>query len=485
MTNLSTIEIDETIDVQTATRAGEYEPTAKQYAFQTSPAIIRFALGGMRSGKTLAAIDETYREHARYEDVPGEILITRKTGPELTRFTIPDFEKYIPPAIMRYPGGWAGKSWRSTDRRLLLRGMKSLLFQSLDDVRKVGGGEFLACMIDQIEECDVDDLEYLLTRLSNPGTPGRLWATGNTLSAGWVYEWAEKHPHDCMIFEFSMYDNAEHLSPDYIAKMERMFRGRVRDAYLLGKRATIGGNVWPEWDTNYHSRESINILDATVYRSWDPGQLHPAVSFHQKDLHNDIWLVVGEIEAEDVGTRRFAEDVLDYSRIRFPDLRFRDVGDPDLMRRSPSSDTSSRDILASMGILVSMKKTGKKGRVELVRERLLPHADGSPALLVDRTHCPRLIRTFENWPVDTNTGLPKRDGNYEHLGDTLTYFADHHIQPRRRIWKELDEVLPTREKLLKSRREWYDRLAGREKKPMRIKLERYSYSGIGQGVNRR
>ncbi len=186
---------------------------------------------------------------------------------------------------------------------------------------------------------------------------------------------------------------------------------------------------------NLHVRELKYNPAAPIYRAWDFGWHHPACSWNQ--CINNRWYILAELMGNSITIDRFGQEVKLASRELFPDGIFSDIdfGDPAGNQKNDKSERTSVEILAAMGINVVSKISTYRERKEIIEKKLLTlnPSDGLPELLIDSSckiirdgflggyHYPEYIdgRQFNSKVME----VPYRDSYYEHLMNTVEYFA--------------------------------------------------------------
>ncbi|MEW6054881.1 MAG: hypothetical protein AB1552_14050, partial [Nitrospirota bacterium] len=213
--------------------------------------------------------------------------------------------------------------------------------------------------------------------------------------------------------------------------------GRMRELYLDGDDVALAGRVWPEFSFRRHVREHVDIFmgrrddghSNQIWRSWDFGYRHPAVTWHQIDRERDRWNVLAELEGEDIAIGKFTKEVMEYEQAIFGQrgvqIGFRNCGDPAGNQTSDKSEMTSAEIVRHItGSAVLTSNMGVMPMVELVRHRLVERDD---AFGIHR-RCKRTIDGLDYGYVwNERTGRPEKDGNFDHLMDTLQYFAAVHM----------------------------------------------------------
>lgn len=411
----------------------DYEPKEKQSRFHLSEAKYRLYIGAWRAGKSYAGCMEAIKQSMLYKGNIG--LIGRKDFTDLRDTTLKTFLDICPPEIIQ--------SYNKTEHHIVFKNGSEIYFRELKDRQGLGSLELGWFYIDEAEEVAEDVYIYLKGRLSSKKTKRQCgWLTSNPPNEDhWLYRHFQlKETSDGELFHASTYENKEHLPEGYIEGLEKM-PASWRKKYLEGNWGfTPDGKPFHQGyiETLHKRKLQYNTL-RPIYRVWDYGWHHPACSFHQIDVKGR-WLILKEHMGTDITIQRYGEQMKIQSREWFPDAKFSDVdyGDPAGEQKSDKSEKTSVEILASLGIFVVSKPSTYRIRKEIVERKLSTLIEGLPALMIDES-C-RIINDGFNggyhYPerkagAQFNPNLmeaPFKDGYYEHLMNTVEYFAVNHFQ---------------------------------------------------------
>jgi phage terminase large subunit len=168
-----------------------YKPSARQKLFHACTALFRLYGGAKGGGKSVALLWEAIDWCLK---VPGcNVLLLRRTYPELKQGLIDHFEKYVPAPI--YGGR---KNYNQSSAFVRFPNGSKLKFgacQHEKDVMAYNGHEYVFIGIDEATECTYEIFEYLtfqnrcpvkidvngnpvvpcMALASNPGGPGHEW----------------------------------------------------------------------------------------------------------------------------------------------------------------------------------------------------------------------------------------------------------------------------------------------------------------------
>lgn len=262
-----------------------------QYGFHQSLNKIQMMAGGFGNGKSACLCIKCLR-YAR--DYPGSVgLMSRESYKKLNDTLRHEFFKWCPPS-------WIRRRPTKDDNTVVLTNSSIIHFRYIAQRGKQSedgqttsnllSATYDYAAVDQVEDPGIvqKDILDLIGRLrgSTPYRPPygqedlRMPRTGprHLLLAcnpthNWVYKtlvqpwqlWKTKgikspalmiHPKTGEpifdLFEGSTYTNAANVPEDFIEGLEAMYKGQMRDRFLLGKWAAFEGLVYPEYDVRKH-----------------------------------------------------------------------------------------------------------------------------------------------------------------------------------------------------------------------------------------
>lgn len=405
-----------------------YAPKEKQSKFHLSPMKYRLYIGAWRAGKSFAGCMEAIKQCMLY---PGNVgLIGRKDFTDLRDTTLKTFLGICPYEII--------KSYNKTEHHLVFKNDSEIYFRELKERSGLGSLELGWFYIDEAEEVGEDVYLYLKGRLSSPKTKRQCgWLTSNPPNEDhWLYRHFQlKETQDSELIHASTYENRSNLPEGYIEGLESM-PASWRKKYLMGEWGfTPDGKPFHQgFIETMHKRQLVYNTAKPIYRAWDYGFHHPAVSFHQIDAKGR-WCILKELMGTDLTIERFGQQVKEFSREHFQNATFNDIdfGDPAGEQKSDKSEKTSVEILSSIGINVVSKVSTYRERQEIIGRKLSTLIEGIPALVIDQS-CKTICDGFNggyHYP-EKKSGqqfnphtmeIPYRDGYYEHLMNTVEYFA--------------------------------------------------------------
>jgi hypothetical protein len=235
-----------------------------------SKALELLCSGGFRAGKTLGLIIKIITQHLPVPNNRG--LIGRLTYPELKDTVQKDFF-----ALM--PKEWIAK-WNESRGELKLINGTEVLFRHLDNVSEmeIRGLNLGFAYISQVEEISFNVYEALLARLSLQHVPNRQLMSDCNPLLFWGYKhFKEEMDDDRKLIEFSMLDNKENLTQDYLKLMlkrpenwKRQFVHGIWDESLLGDKAVIPIEYIQA--QKVFKKEPIRLFnDIKIFKDVEPG----------------------------------------------------------------------------------------------------------------------------------------------------------------------------------------------------------------------
>lgn len=405
--------------------------------------------GAIRSGKSTPLVWKIINYALEYPGI--KMMLCRWTGDACDMQLKPKFYEECPKEIL---GKWNAKEeyQEFTNGSLVyIRSLKS----SDDSARyaKFAGLTLAVVGVDQPEELPADIYHALKGRLSQPGYPQQMLLTPNPPAPNhWL---ADEFPEDNHIVGHkyictSVYDNEIIMGHEYITELERDYpAGHVlRRRFIDGKRGLSieGQPVYGKiFSRAMHVGEVEFLPEYPLVESWDFGQKHPAVSWHQF-LPWGSWNVLGEY----MGTRQFIDEAVPaVQTLRdslFPGLMILHVCcDPaGADKQGHGIRMTAVDVLnahlrslygAEMGARFTTGSNLPEKRdwsIQQISSYLTRLIQGRPAVLF-HPRCEIVIDGFEAGYVfddRATTSLttrlpnyrrPKKDGYYDHLQNTVEY----------------------------------------------------------------
>jgi hypothetical protein len=394
-----------------------YTPPPTGQKFLRSNAPVRLIMGPVGSGKSTVCCMEIARRAREQAPSRDGIRRTRWAVIRNTRQQLKDTT--LKTWLEWFPDGAAGR-WRESDQMFTLRFEDvhcEVLFRPLDspeDVNRLLSLELTGAYINEARETPIEILTALRSRVGRypsrkevaPTWYGVIMDTNPPNEGDWIeVKFEQEKPEGWEIFKqpsglSAEAENRENLPPTYY---EDMMAGATQDwidVHVHGKygRSKSGMPVY-ERTFNYelHTATGLRAVPSLpLIVGMDFGRT-PAATFEQRLLSGQQ-VVLGEVLAKNMGLEPFLDQkVLPYMTNRFPGMRVIVCGDPAGWDKSQINDQSCADILASRKLRAIKATTNLTDRrLQAVERELATLVDGGkPGLLIDRDHCPVLVKGFQ------------------------------------------------------------------------------------------
>lgn len=313
-----------------------------QERFQQSRALVQVFGGGFGNGKTANTVIKCL---SLARDYPGSNgLIARSTLPKLNDTIRNEFLKWCPQA-------WIKSFPRPSDKSstCLLKNGTTINFRYIAQQGKSNesttsnllSATYDWAAIDQIEDPEITHKDFLDINGRMRGQaryvgddptmprigPGWLILTTNP-TRNWVYKKLVKPLHDYQrtgkmsedlllhpdtrepmieLFEGSTYENKDNLPPDFLARLEGMYRGQMRTRFLMGEWGGFEGLVYPQFndmlsvldrsEIELHLERTQSYFKPTIVEGFDYGIASPScylLGF--VDQYSNVFVVDGFYE---------------------------------------------------------------------------------------------------------------------------------------------------------------------------------------------
>lgn len=311
-----------------------------------------------------------------------------------------------------------------------------IYFGGLKDLSGLGSQEFGVIAVTEAHEITEMAYRTLKRRCRQVNAPNMIlieseppnedhWLTRLTDAS------KDEYDKDIEKWELSTYENWENLPEAYRGSLESMPKSWQRK-YLFGKCGFIpdGRPFYEGFKEPIHATELQFNPNRDLILSWDFGFHHPAVSFHQLDeVH---WNILKELMGNEITIQHFCKQVQGFINTHFPDAKIINYGDPACLQTNDKSEKTSWEICKDNGFILKCRQSTYRLRKEIIDKKLSTMVNGKPMLRVDRS-CKTIIDGFlggyhfpERGPDQANSPVfdqPYRDGFYEHLLNSVEYFA--------------------------------------------------------------
>lgn len=366
-----------------------------------SDAFVRGIKGPIGSGKSTACVMEILRRsQLQAPSADGKRrsrwAVVRNTYPELKTTTIKTWHQWVPESI----GRWQSEgppTHTITDGGLHLE----VLFIALDrpeDVRKLLSLELTGAWINEAREVPKAVLDGLTGRVGRypskrdggPTWCGIIMDTNPPDDDHWWYRLAEEQcPEGWAFFAQpggldANAENRENLPAGYY---ERACQGKDDDwikVYVRGEYGFVrdGKPVYPDYKDSTHCREFEIAPALGMHIGIDFG-LTPAAVLGQRTVMG-AWRVFDELVTEDMGAKRFAQELRRLLHDRYPHVKVLSMtGDPAGDIRAQTDEVTPFQILRSEDLIALPASTNDfVKRTEAVRMYHNRMVDGEPAYLL-------------------------------------------------------------------------------------------------------
>lgn len=401
--------------------------------------------GAVRSGKTTPCIWKVIKYAVDYPGI--KMMICRWTDDALQMQLKPKFYEECPPELL--------KKWNAKEEYHEFHNGSWVYIRSLktsdDGARfsKFTGLTLAVIFVDQPEELPKDVYDALTVRLSQVGYPHQMILSPNPPAPNhWL---CEEFPESNDIpnhryISTSLYDNRHIIGDEYIAELERRFPPghAMRRRWIEGKRGlSLGGDAvyGSTFSRSMHVGDVEYRADFPLIESWDFGQRHPAVSWHQFTPEG-WWNILGEYLGKDQFIDEVVPAVASIRRELFgPVSDLRVCCDPAGAQGQGVRFTNVEVLNAHLrdvyGEGVGAKYLGNSNMPK-IREWAIQQTSsymsrlikGRPGLMLNG-RCEITIDGFEAGYVyddkvftqgnTPNIRRPKKDGYYDHLQNTCEY----------------------------------------------------------------
>lgn len=418
-----------------------YKPFAEQKSAHKAKAKFRYVQGGFGSGKTLWLNWEVIDNCMMFRK--SRWLIARDTVQDLEDSTKHDFFEICPPELI--------KSYRKKQNQVILQNDSEIIFRSFrgyNPTSHTGGQKagikalnLSGFAIDEASETIQDHFKMLKGRLRLANIPKGhhrgILVSNPPDKTHWLYKEFNGHNDvndtDVYMIIIPTYSNP-YLPEDYIPNLEKDYDASWIARYLQGQfgfvlrgdpvydnfQELLNGQPWHVGPTNF-------IRGRPVYRDWDFGWHHPAVTWSQNDLEGR-WRIHRELMGEKIYIQDFAPQVIKLSNESFPGAEFIDYCDPAGKQKSDKNKRSTVQILEDEFRIKPVSRfSWVHDGILIIQSKLNKMTAGEPDLMINKEHCPILYNGFLGGYArgvatdgkQMGSWEPIKDGYYEHPMDAI------------------------------------------------------------------
>lgn len=435
-------------------------------AFMKSQSFGRLIAGPVGSGKTTACLFELFRRACEQTPAPDGLRYTRMA---IVRQTLKQLKDTVLKDVITWLEGIAEYKVSENTIHIKVGDVRSewllIPLDTPEDQRRLLSMQLTMAWLSECIEMDVGLISPLAGRVgrypaANLGgaTFFGLIADTNMPSEGsdW-HKFMTEAPADWSIFiqPGGMEDNAENLewltqTPETLklpvtsevrraqgrTYYERFIRSNSDDWCKRYVHAQFGDDpsgsaVFKEsFKSAFHVVDNVEpVVGHPLIIGQDFGR-DPCSVICQLD-HRGRLLVMKEIIAEDIGLELHIERALRpaLQEARFLGRPIAIVGDPAGRQRSSIYEETTFDVLKRSGFMAFPAPTNDLDpRLRAIEAFLLAQRDGGPAILIDKEHCPTIVRGLGGGYryAKTRSGQRKPTpdkNNYSHIIDALQYAA--------------------------------------------------------------
>lgn len=389
--------------------------------------------GTVRSAKTISSL-------ARWllfvtEGPPGNLAMIGKTERSLKRNVLDTIVAMLGPRIAKLTVG--SGEMKIAGRTVYLAGANDATA-----VARIQGLTLVGFYGDEMPTWPQEVFDMARTRCSEPGA--QWFGTGNPSSSthhlkidwidrarlhlqrdGSIIRRPMSHPdtQDVNVYSFTIYDNRDFLSPEFIELLERSYTGMFRRRYILGEWCMAEGAIYDAWDPARHVLPFAVLppMERWIGAGVDYGTVNP---FHAVDLaigpapwggRGKALYVTSEYRYDGRKRARTLTNLAYATRFRTwlgnvphpASAGIRGI-QPDLIAVDPSA-TSFRTELTGMGILSTLADNnvlaGIRDMASLIaHDKFYICAEGAPELIKevpDYSWDPRAAAEGKDQPLKT------------------------------------------------------------------------------------
>ena len=458
-------------------------PTLRQFIKWCPPAQLFYAwcVGPYGSGKTTAMFFKLC--YMAKLQAPGKdgvrrtrAVVIRNTRPQLKDTTLVSWNYW-------FKDGQAGE-WRASDYNFILRFDDvecEVMFRPLDtpdDIARVLSLEVTFAMVDEFVQLPKEIIDALSARLGRypsakdgGATNWGMWGVSNpSTEDNWWFDFlhneelVERYSQDgvlgdadARIMRRRLLGLPETTNVHYY--LQPPGRGPFAEnvANLPGKteyytnQAKGKSEAWikqfidAEWGFSIAGKPVLATFKADTHIAksrlqynpmlplvigLDPGLEGSAMIFGQEDMWGRL-LILGELCQSGYGARRLIDERLrPYLRRRFPDAKIIIAPDPSAQNRAQTDEKSVVDVFARFFVVKAESNNRLPLRIGALEHYTTKLTEVGPAMLIDPTECPLLIRAFKGgwrYAMDLKRGGIKGDepesNPYTHPADAAGYLA--------------------------------------------------------------
>ena len=424
-----------------------YDAPATCAEFMNSDAFVRIVMGPVGSGKTTALIMEILRRGIEQRPGPDGV---RRTRWAIVRQTLSQMKMTILLDMLSWFRLFA--TYKVSEQLVTLEfndvriEIYLIPLEEEEDQKRLLSMQLTGCAMNECTELSIDLVSAISGRCGRfpskaEGGPSWFGVIGDcnapTEGSDWWKMMEEDRPHDWQVFRQPSglspeAENVENLPDKYYQRLaDNPNRDWVR-RYVECEYGEDPSGVAVFRDCfrrNFHTVDHLDpVMGKTIIIGQDFGR-SPCSLICQPDFRGRL-LVLEEVLAEDIGLETHVARSLKpalYSD-RYAGHLFAAVGDPSGVAKGNFLEEDSFDVLRRLGVPAFPAPTNAiESRLAAVEQLLFQQRDGGPAIVIDRSRCPMLVRAlngayrYERNQAGLTKPLPEKSHPASDLADALQY----------------------------------------------------------------
>lgn len=412
-----------------------------------SEAFFRLIVGPVGSGKTTGLIMEILRRGIEQRPGPDGI---RRTRWAIVRQTLSQMKMTILLDMLSWFRLFA--TYKVSEQLVVLEfndvriEVYLIPLEEEEDQKRLLSMQLTGCAINEAIEISIDLVSAIAGRCGRypskaDGGPSWFGIIADTNApvegSDWWKIMEEDRPHDWQIFRQPSglspeAENLENLPERYYERLAEnpnadWVRRYVRCEY--GEDPSGVAVFRDSFKRGFHTVEHLEpVRGKTIIIGQDFGR-SPCSLICQPDFRGRL-LVLEEVLAEDIGLETHVSRSLKPALFsdRYAGHLFAAVGDPSGVAKGNFLEEDSFDVLRRLGIPAFPAPTNDiDARLASVENLLYQQRDGGPALVIDRTRCPMLVRAlngayrYARNQAGLTKPLPEKSHPASDLADGLQY----------------------------------------------------------------
>lgn len=418
-----------------------YNPGQVAQRVHATLARTRIMRGGLGSGKTRCAAEHGNALNLQYPGARG--VIARKNLGDLKDTTQKEFlEKVVAPETI------AG--FNVNDNDLHYKNGSIVHFRETKDPPKFKSYEITWYDVDEADENPTEEIWSILDdrlRQTFRGPNGELIVPpyagmlvfNPTDETHWLYHLAQRKDLSLEDFQFSTFDNAHNLPPDYIPNQLKKLAPWDIERLLYGNwgRQIKGKPVLHGFSYENNVRNYKVIDGLIMMRGWDFGYNHPACSWMQIDPVSGRVFKHRELLGHQIYLPDFVKEVKRVTdELCGPSYPIMDYGDPHGADKKDVGESSVEYLRNHHGIHVMSRRERVKTGIDEIQHKIITKTFIDPekperqeSLFLVHSSCRITIAAYLGGYHRDETGQPVKDGYFDHVVDTDRYPIVHNMNP--------------------------------------------------------